>query len=245
MKLLRFPENEKEIRNVLDHAELASLLVPFTTEAQVKEACETAVKYGMAGVLAIPDICQQTVKFLAGTKVRPIAVIDAMELGDNAAAGRLFSVKELVKLGVKGVDSGIPTNIILDGEYDEIAAEIRDQAAACHEAGAEYGVTLNIDSITPDQLAKVCECAISGGADYLRTSCGMEQIGADGIGRATVHNIAELSELYGDRIKIKAGGGWDFAWLEDSLEYLLSGASRVDVGPVTVGQLERIGYGRG
>ncbi len=245
MKLLRFPENKKEIEKVLANAELASLLVPFTTEAEVRAACDTAVKYGMAGVLAIPDICRQTAAFLKGTGVAPIAVIDAMELGDNMASGRLLSVKELLKLGVKGIDSGIFTSLILDGEYEEITAEIRDQAAACHEAGAGYGVTLNIDSITPEQLTKVCGCAVDGGADYLRVSCGMEQIGTDGVGRATVHNIAELSELYGEKIKIKAGGGWDLAWLEDCLEYLESGASRVDVGPVTVGQLERIGYRRG
>lgn len=245
MKLFRFPQDQADIARVLSRAELASLMIPFVTEAQVREACSQAVTYGMAGVLAVPDICQQTVKLLQGTGVAPVAVVAAMEVDDNDRATRLNLVKELIRLGVLDVDFGVPASMVLNGELEQLAAEIRGQADTLHAAGGRLGVILEIDQWTQPQLFGLCQAAVDGGADYLRISSGMEQIGAANIGRATIYNVALLYERYGGRIRIKAGGGWDFAWLEDVNEYLEAGADRVDVGPVTVGQLEGLGYRRG
>lgn len=244
MKLFHFPQDEADITKVLSHAELASLMIPFVTSDQVSEACEQAVKYGMAGVLAVPDICQQTVKLLEGTGVAPVAVAAAMEVDDNDRDTRLNLVKELIKLGVLDVDFAVPVSMGLNGEFQELSQEIRDQADTLHAAGGRLGVILEIDQWTKPQLFSLCQAAIDGHADYLRISSGMEQIGAANIGRATIYNVATLYENFGRQIKIKAGGGWDFAWLEDVNEYLEAGAERVDLGPVTIGQLEELGYRR-
>lgn len=244
MKLFRCPQDQAELAGLLSRTELASLMIPFVTEDQVKEACDQAVKYGLAGVLAIPDICQQTVKLLQGTGVAPVAMVAAMEVDDNDRSTRLNLVKELIKLGVRNVDCGVPASTVLNGEFQEIAAEVRDAADALHAAGGKLGVVLEIDQWTQPQLFDLCQAAVDGGADYLRISSGMEQIGAANIGRATINNVATLYERYGEHIKIKAGGGWDFAWLEDVNEYLESGAALADIGPVTIGQLERLGYRR-
>ena len=245
MKLLHFPRDKEEIASILEKAELASLMVPFVTEDAVKETCRQAVKYGMAAVLAVPDICSQTAKILKGTGVAPVCVVSAMEVGDNDHAGRLNCIREQLKLGVCDVDIGVPIGMVLDGEFSELTKEIKDMAELLHAKGGRLGVILEIDQFNATQLFGLCDSAVAGGADYLRISSGMEAIGAVNIGRATIHNVAALHERYGGKIKIKAGGGWDFAYLEDCVEYIESGASRVDAGPCTITQLEQIGYGRG
>lgn len=244
MKLFHYPKDGTEIAGILAKCELASLMIPFVTRDQVEEACHQAVAYGLAGVLAIPDICQQTVELLKGTGVAPVAVCAAMEVDDNDREGRLNLVRELIKIGVLDVDFGVPASMVLDAEFEQLAAEIKDQTDTLHAANGRLGVILEIDQWTEEQLFALCQAAVDGGADYLRISSGMEQIGAANIGRATIYNVATLYERFGGKIAIKAGGGWDFAWLEDVNEYLEAGAARADVGPITIDQLVRLGYKR-
>ncbi len=244
MKLFHFPEDQKEIANVVEKSELASLMVPFVTESAVREACYQAVKYGMASVLAVPDICPQTVKLLAGTKVSPVCILSAMEIGDHDRATRYHCIEQLIQLGVSQVDIGVPIGMVLDEEYAELTDEIRDLAKLLHRSDGKLGIILEISQFTRPQLFGLCRGAVDGGADYLRISSGMEAIGAMDIGRPTIHNVAMLFEHFGSSIQIKAGGGWDYSYLEDCNEYLNSGAALADAGPCMIRQLEQMGYER-
>ncbi len=244
MKLFRYPRDEKDVRRVLDATELASLLVPFVTEDDIRMVCAQAAEYGMHSVLAVPDIIVKTRKYLEGTGVVPVCMASSNEVVDNDHGSSMVMIRELIRYGVLDVDMGMPVGMMLNGEFDLVAAQLSERAGLLHDSGGRFGVVLEIDQLPEPLMLKLCEASVKAGADFLRISSGMELMGAMNIGRATVHNTALLYHHFGKDIKIKAGGGWDLGWLEDANEYLEAGASYVDGGPNMVQQLVDMGYRR-
>ena len=75
MKLLRFPQDLKDIESVIGMLDYSASLVPDATEAMVKKACAEAVRYGFAAVAVFPSWIPLVAEGLAGSKVNPQLVV--------------------------------------------------------------------------------------------------------------------------------------------------------------------------
>ena len=73
---------------------------------------------------------------------------------------------------------------------------------------------------TPAVLRGVCEAAVDGGADYVKTSTGFHPAGG-----ATVDAVATMRAAVGSRARVKASGG--LRRLEDCTAMIGAGADRI------------------
>lgn len=76
--------------------------------------------------------------------------------------------------------------------------------------------------LTLEQVAKACELAYLGGADFVKTSTGF------GPGKATPEIIDVMIKTVGDKMKVKASGGIR-SW-EDAVAFLKQGVHRLGIG---------------
>jgi deoxyribose-phosphate aldolase len=134
--------------------------------------------------------------------------------------------------------------MLRDKEYDKIENEFSILADIIHKAGGRLGLILETELISEEEQIRLGQAAVNSSADYLRICGGMELVCHINGGRANLQSICRIKDRFSDKIKIKAGGGWEFNYLEDCHEYIQSGASRIDAGPNFIQQLIDIGYRR-
>jgi len=91
---------------------------------------------------------------------------------------------------------------------------------------------LEVGYFTDKQKIKACEIAVDAGVQFVKTCTGF------GPGKACIHDILLMKAAVGDRAKVKASGG--VASLEDQLEFIKCGASRVAGRGNILEQLEEI-----
>jgi deoxyribose-phosphate aldolase len=244
MKLLRFPADEDVIRGVVSKAELASLLVTFPQDEFVKKVCNDAVSFGMAGVLATPFLCPTVSSILKGSGVDTICINSLFFIHDENLDCKKLTVEEILRLGVKDFDMMPSLGMVRDSEYEKIEREFSVLTDIMHKAGGRLGLILETEFMSEEEQIRLGQAAVNSGADYLRICGGMELVCHVNGGRANLRNICRVKDQVSGKIKIKAGGGWELAYLEDAHEYIQSGADRVDAGPNFIGQLIDIGYRR-
>ena len=89
-----------------------------------------------------------------------------------------------------------------DNDIDFIINEIKSIKNAC--AGHNLKVIIETDLLTKDEIKTACECAIKGGADFVKTSTGFVK---GGVG-AKVEDVELMYNTVKDYgLRVKASGG--------------------------------------
>lgn len=244
MELLKFPKNKKDIFEVVRRAEYAALLVPSPRRSYVAEVCAQAKQYGFASVIATPYDCPEVAKLLEGSGVEAVCLNALNHALDEDFDCRLYSVDAMLEIGVKNIELSVPIGMMRDGKFDQIQSELSAMIDKIHTAGGKASVILEPDCMDKEAMKQVIRAAEGAATDYLRICSGFERVCGSNGGRATLNSIGFVREQSSGKTAIKAGGGWDYAYLEDCAEYIRQGAERVDVGPRLVEQLGKIGYRR-
>jgi len=79
--------------------------------------------------------------------------------------------------------------------------DIRAVAEIAHNAGALVKVILETCLLTVEEKILACELAVAAGADFVKTSTGLNSAGA------TVDDVALMRGVVGNRAGVKASGG--------------------------------------
>jgi deoxyribose-phosphate aldolase len=243
IKMLKLPQDGEAIRTVVSKAEIASLLVPSVQDAMITEICNDAKTYGTAGVLATAALCPQVSAALKGAEVRVVCIYSLIYSPDENYDCKIFGIKDVIKSGVKDFDLGVPAGVVHDKDFARIEKDFCGMADVIKQSSGHIGLVLETELFSYEEQMTLGKIAVNAGADYLRICSGMEQLCGINGGRATLRSICFLKDRFGDTIKIKAGGGWDYAYLEDCYEYIQSGADRVDAGSRFIKQLKDMNYG--
>lgn len=244
MRLLKMPQDAATLRELLEKTEYAGLLVPNPQEAQFESAIAAACELGIPTIQTTPYFAERLLKRLEGTGIEvsvQLAMVTGMEIPGPM---RVKMCRELIEAGVKRVNLGIDRGWIGDRKYDEIRSELAAVAGSAHEHGCQLAATLEVGSLTDAQKLELAALAVEAGADAIRICSGTDLLSGISNGRATYREICLIAKSFADKIAIKAGGGWDFAYAEDCLEQLNCGAATVDVGDCFVEQLRALGYRR-
>jgi deoxyribose-phosphate aldolase len=244
MKLLRLPEDQEIIQGIVSKAELASLLVPSPRDSLINQTCEEAKSCQPSGVLATPILCPQVSAALKGTGIATVCILSLMLAQDENHSNKMFAIHEILKSGVRDFDIMPSVAMTRDKEFGQIEKDFSEMAGVIKNSGGHLSVIIETEAISGEDQALLCQAAINAGADYIRICSGVEQLCGVNGGRATLRSICRIKDLVGEKIKIKAGGGWEYSYLEDCYEYIQSGAGRVDIGPRFIQQLKDIQYRR-
>ncbi|MEW5852434.1 MAG: deoxyribose-phosphate aldolase [Myxococcota bacterium] len=185
---------DANIAPLIDH----TLLKQDATKEQLKKVCDEAKQWGFATVCVnaanIPFVARE----LAGSSVKPIAVV-GFPLGAMTPGAKAYETREAIRYGAREIDMVINIGALKNKEYALVLADI------CAVVGAAKPVPVKViiesGALTHDE--KVIACALSkcAGAAFVKTSTGF------GPGGATVEDIKLMREIVGPEMGVKASGG--------------------------------------
>ena len=193
------------LAGMIDH----TALKPQTTEADVRQLCDEARRYGFASVCINPCYVQQAAADVQASPVKVCTVI-GFPLGATLPAVKAEEARQAIKAGADEVDMVQNVGLLKSGRYADVQADIQavvEAARTPHQArgrrsgGALVKVILETALLTDEEKMIACVLAEAAGADFVKTSTGFST------GGATPEDIALMRLAVGDRLGIKASGG--------------------------------------
>ncbi len=196
-----------------------TLLKQDARKADLIKLFEEAKEYKFLGVCINPCYVKLAKENLKDTDVKVVTVI-GFPLGANTTETKIFETIQAVKDGADEIDMVINVTKVKDRETDFLVEEIKLIKSAC--GGKNLKVILETDLLTKDEIKYACECAIQGGADFVKTSTGFVK-GGVGAKAEDVELMYNTVHSYG--LQVKASGG--IRDKESALAMIEAGATRL------------------
>lgn len=187
-------EHLPDLARYIEH----TLLRADATPTELETLCAEARRYGFVAV------CVNTVNVgfcaakLAGSSVKPIAVV-GFPLGAQTPATKAFEAREALRHGAQEIDMVANLGALKARDYAAVLADIR--AVVMAAAPKPVKVILETGALTREQKIVGCGLAKAAGAAFVKTSTGF------GPGGATVEDVALLRDVVGSDMGVKASGG--------------------------------------
>ena len=190
-----------------------TLLKPEATEEDIRRLCAAAVAYGVAAVCVNSRYVKTAKAFLDELKSPgKVAAVVGFPLGAMSTTAKAYEAGSAVREGADEIGMVRPIGAAKSGNYEEITKDVSKVkegmlTMSIHSLGGPtrpdplLKVILETGLLTDEEIAKSCEAAIAGGADFLKTSTGF------GNGGATVEAVTLMWDTAAGRAKIKASGG--------------------------------------
>lgn len=196
-----------------------TLLKQDATMADLRKTFEEAKVHNFFGVCVNPCYVQEAKKSLKDTDVKIVTVI-GFPLGANTTETKIFETINAVRDGADEIDMVINVTKVKDKETGYLVDEIRQIKAACQ--GHNLKVIIETDLLTKDEIVYACECAIKGGADFVKTSTGFVK---GGVG-AKVEDVELMHKTVASAgLRVKASGG--IRDKQTALDMIKAGAVRL------------------
>lgn len=199
-----------EICKHVDH----TLLKAVSTWPQVKEICETAIKYQTASVCIPPSFVKKVHETYPELN---ICTVIGFPLGYNTKEVKAFETKDALDNGASEIDMVINIGDAKQGEFEKITDEIRTLKEICGKHILK--VIIETCYLTEDEKIALCKCVSEAKADYIKTSTGFGTAGA------TLDDVNLFKKHISSYVKIKAAGG--IKTREDIDNFLEAGADRL------------------
>lgn len=196
-----------------------TLLKQDARKADLLKLFEEAKEYKFLGVCINPCYVKLAKENLKDTDVKVVTVI-GFPLGANTTETKIFETIQAVKDGADEIDMVINVTKVKDRETGFLVEEIKLIKSAC--GGKNLKVILETDLLTKDEIKYACECAIQGGADFVKTSTGFVK-GGVGAKAEDVELMYNTVHSYG--LQVKASGG--IRDKESALAMIKAGATRL------------------
>lgn len=196
-----------------------TLLKQDARKADLIKLFEEAKEYNFLGVCINPCYVKLAKENLKDTDVKVVTVI-GFPLGANTTETKIFETIQAVKDGADEIDMVINVTKVKDRETDFLVEEIKLIKSAC--GGKNLKVIIETDLLTKDEIKYACECAIQGGADFVKTSTGFVK-GGVGAKAEDVELMYNTVHSYG--LQVKASGG--IRDKESALAMIKAGATRL------------------
>jgi deoxyribose-phosphate aldolase len=200
------------LAGMIDH----TLLKPEATKADLEKVCEEARKWHFATVCVNASNIPLVAKLLAGSGVKPIAVV-GFPLGAMTPTAKAFEAKEAVRNGAKEIDMVVNLGALKGKDY----ALVFDDICRVVAASRPYPVKVILETAGLSTDEKIIGCALSkaAGAAFVKTATGF------GPGGATAEDIALMRRIVGPELGVKASGG--VRNTDDAKKMIEAGADRI------------------
>ncbi|AEB06631.1 deoxyribose-phosphate aldolase [Coriobacterium glomerans PW2] len=208
--------NRTEIARYMDH----TMLKPQASADDIDRAADEAKRFQTASVCVNSYWVPRVATALAGSSVKTGAAI-GFPLGAASTAAKVAEATDAVAAGAEEID--MVMNIgELKGSRDQIVlADIVAVADAVHAGSALLKVILECCLLTDEEKRRACRLAVSGRADFVKTSTGFST------GGATVHDVELMRAVVGPDFGVKAAGGIHTA--AEARALIEAGANRLGV----------------
>jgi deoxyribose-phosphate aldolase len=224
---------QEEVTRLISATDYSEALTITATPGDVRSVCETAKAYGFRAVVAFPQHIGVVVDSLKGTNV--LAQIPVgFPSGGATTHVKCTEAEEGLKRGASDLDMVMNIAAFKDGNYQRVAADIRDVLKTAKPFDIPFKVIIEVGVLSDEEIINAAKLVVDCGADFVKTCTGF------GPGRATIHNISLIKASVQDSIGIKASGG--VASLEDGVAFMRAGATVVALRKQLVDQLERLDW---
>ncbi|MDP2340907.1 MAG: deoxyribose-phosphate aldolase [Deltaproteobacteria bacterium] len=197
---------------MIDH----TLLKPEATRAELEKVCAEARQWNFATVCVNSSNIPLVAKLLAGSSVKPIAVV-GFPLGAMTPTAKAFEAREAVRNGAREIDMVINLGALRSKDY----ATVFDDICRVVMASRPYPVKVILETAGLSNDEKIIGCSLSkaAGAAFVKTATGF------GPGGATVEDIQLMRRIVGPELGVKASGG--VRSTEDAQKMFAAGADRI------------------
>jgi deoxyribose-phosphate aldolase len=153
------------------HFDLA-LLAPDAREADIVDACKTAVKYKVNSVNVNSSWIEIVKKELAGSGVGPSAVI-GFPYGACASKVKYFELEEMVKAGCTACDMVVNIGALKDKNYALVTGEIKRFVEICGK-GCDTKLIFEVGFLSDDDISALTKICCEQGVTYVKTATGSQ-----------------------------------------------------------------------
>ena len=158
--------NISEILARCDH----TLLLQTATWEEIRALCDDGIKYQTASVCIPPCYVAQAKEYV-GDRLAICTVI-GFPNGDSTTAVKCFEAAEALREGADEIDMVIHVGDLKAGNDDKILEEIRAIKKVC--GSKILKVIIETCLLTEDEKLRMCRIVTESGADYIKTSTGLD-----------------------------------------------------------------------
>jgi len=223
--------SREEIAKLVSAIDYSDVLNITASEAEVRDACSIARRYGFRAVVAFPQFLGVLVDDLTGSGVRAQIPV-GFPCGGVTTLVKCTEAEEGLGRGASDLDMVMNIAAFKQGDYRKVSADISSVMKVAEPFGVPFKVIIEIGALTDAEKVTASELVKDSGADFIKTCTGF------GPGRATVHDIVLIRETVGEQPGIKASGG--VAAIEDGVAFMKAGANIVAMRRFLVEQLEKL-----
>ena len=165
------------------------------------------------------DMVETAVAALRGTNIPVAAVSTGFPAGLSPFETRLAEIEKSVEAGAEEIDIVITRKHVLQGNWQALYDEVKAFRQACGDAHLKAILaTGQLGSIS--KVAKASMISMMAGADFVKTSTGMESVNATlPVSLVMIRTIRDYFEETGAYVGFKPAGGISSAKL--ALQYLI------------------------
>lgn len=193
-------------------------LKPDTTRGRIKQLCEEAQEFDVFSVCVPPYFVQQAARLLENQPTKICTVI-GFPYGYDATQVKAEAIKKAVQENVDEIDVVANIAAIKSGDWAYIANDADSMTRLGHMRNLTVKWIIEMNLLTEDEIARMCEIAVDKEVDFVKTSTGT-------VGSAvTVEDIQLLRRLLPETMQIKASGG--IRTREQAIALVEAGANRL------------------
>lgn len=195
-----------------------SILPKETREAEIRDGCRLARKYGFAAFYTSSPYWSPIVaRELAGTRIE-VGTGIAFPFGSQTPSTKAFETEEAVRLGCTAVDLVMNVGALKDRNHATIREELAGFVKAAGSAVTKC--ILEVCYLTHDEIAAACGMVAEAGVAFAKTSSGQFE-------GPTLEQFLVMKEaLAGTPVKLKVAGV-KFPRPQNAYVFLLAGADRL------------------
>lgn len=188
-------DKTNEIARMMD----LSCVKADSTEKEIVEMAQTAIKYGCICTFALPAHTPLLVYLLKDYPEIMVGGVVGFPSGSATTNVKVEEASELIAMGVNEIDMVINIPWLKAKKYDKV---LEDMKAVISVAGdTPVKVILECHYLTDEEIVKACELAVKAGVAFVKTGTGWAPTGA------TLENVALMKKTVADACEVKAAGG--------------------------------------
>lgn len=194
---------------------------PDTTLADLKECCETAIRFKTASVCVRTCDVMEATKLLRGSKIPVTAMINFPHGGSDTVI-KVAEAQKAIEDGAEELELVINIGRLLSDRMEQVEQDIKALHMVAYRKGVLLKVILETCYLPEKYKRMACRMVGRVGAAYVCNATGY------GTETVTPEEIRLLVEYTPEPVKIKAAGG--VRTLDQVLALIEAGAHRVGTG---------------
>lgn len=143
------------------------------SDEEIKKKLSSAIKMGVENIsLFYPGSSVLIKSFLDNNpEIKIFCPID-YPYGLSDSKSRLFTITQLAKSGIYGIDMVVPSRFISNRKYDKLRDDIKNNLLVCRENNISLRYILEYRVFNHETLAKTCQIFTDLGIEYVLPSTG-------------------------------------------------------------------------